>query len=77
LEVRLNFSWIVLLVWVLSPSPATAQGNVSDLESRWQKKQAAPFLKAVPWERTLEAAKARSSRDSLPIVAYFTRSYSP
>lgn len=74
---RLSFSWIVLLLWVLSPSLAVAQGKVSDLESRWKKKQAAPFLKAVTWERTLEDAKARSSRDHLPIVAYFTRSYSP
>ena len=60
----------------LSHPFADAQSN-EELEKRWQKKQNSKFLKAVEWERSLEAAVERARRDNLPIVAYFTRSYAP
>lgn len=48
-----------------------------ELERRWKKKQESSFLKAVKWERSLDSAVERARRDTLPIVAYFTRSYAP
>jgi hypothetical protein len=68
---------LAILLLILAPALVDAQIARSELENRYQKKQASAFLKNAIWERTLDAAKERARRDNLPIVAYFTRSYSP
>ncbi|MBC8260777.1 MAG: hypothetical protein H8E43_03020 [Planctomycetia bacterium] len=70
--------WLLILMPVSLISTSMLEGqSPEELESRWKKKQESAFLKAVKWERTLDAAIERARRDNLPIVAYFTRSYSP
>ncbi|MEE2883301.1 MAG: hypothetical protein VYD70_06200 [Planctomycetota bacterium] len=69
--------WFNLLVLLLLPCVSLAQGDQGELERRFKSKQASSFLKQVSWEQTLASAKTRATRDNLPIVAYFTRSYAP
>lgn len=66
-----------LLLVLLFPTFSIAQVDSVELEKRWNKKQQSSFLKFVSWERSLDSAKERASRDNRPIVAYFTRSYAP
>ncbi len=68
---------LAILLLICGSAMLEAQVKKSDLESRWNKKQAEPFLKHVNWERSLKSAKERASRSNRPIVAYFTRSYAP
>ena len=76
-ELRPCYGSLAILLLILAPALVDAQVARSELENRYQKKQASAFLKNAIWERTLDAAKERARRDNLPIVAYFTRSYSP
>ncbi|MEE2855879.1 MAG: hypothetical protein VX949_00640 [Planctomycetota bacterium] len=74
---RTCYGSLAVLLLILAPGLIDAQVSRSELENRYQKKQSSAFLKHVTWERTLDAARERARRDNLPIVAYFTRSYSP
>ncbi len=46
-------------------------------EKNYQEKLQKPFVKAIPWENSLEEAKKKAAEKNLPIIAYFTRSYAP
>ena len=76
-RLRLLMACLVLVPASMLICPAVQAQNPEELEKRWQNKQDSAFLKAVKWERSLDAAVERARRDNLPIVAYFTRSYAP
>ncbi len=73
---------LALLVLVLAANAVApkvmAQGvNREGLKRRYEAKLEARFLKVLPWEHRLEDAMAKAKKKNLPILAYFTRSYSP
>ncbi len=76
-RLRVLMACLVLVPASMLICSALQAQNPEELEKRWQKKQASTFLKAVKWERSLDAAVERARRATLPIVAYFTRSYDP
>lgn len=74
---QFNFLFAFLLISTLFGSPLPGQVGSSELERRYQKKLQEPFMKKVEWATSLKAAKERAKSSNLPILAYFTRSYSP
>lgn len=59
------------------PEPVKEGLSVDDLlEQRYQAKLDRPFAKAIPWEDGFEKALVKARNKKLPVLAYFTRSYS-
>lgn len=47
------------------------------LAAKYEAKLQLPFVEAIDWQLDLATAKKKSQELSLPILAYFTRSYAP
>ena len=47
------------------------------MEKNYQEKLQKKFVKKIEWVTTLAEARKISEKKGLPILAYFTRSYSP
>ena len=47
------------------------------MEKNYQEKLQKKFVKKIEWVTTLAEARKISVKKGLPILAYFTRSYSP
>ena len=56
---------------------AEAQNRGGDMRKNYEAKLKKKFVSTVPWEQTLKKAKERARAERKPILAYFTRSYSP
>lgn len=73
---------LLLGAWLLLLSTGLAASEVSvpvdeTLEQNYQEKLKKPFVSAIEWESSLEKAKQLAVEKNRPIIAYFTRSYSP
>lgn len=66
---------VLTLAALFVAGPAIAQNG--DLETEYAKKLEKEFAKAVEWRLTLADAKKACQEKNIPIIAYFTRSYSP
>ena len=47
------------------------------MQKNYQEKLQKKFVKKIEWVTTLAEARKISEKKGLPILAYFTRSYSP
>ena len=62
---------------------AEAQGQRGRIPSKpqlqelYKQKLESPFIKKIPWVRTIAEAQKLSKEKKLPIFGYFTRSYGP
>ena len=68
--------WLTTLCVLLVCSVSQAQGS-EEMEKRYQEKRAKKFVQKIEWITSLDQAKAISKQKTLPILAYFTRSYAP
>ncbi len=66
---------MLALAALLVTCPSVAQEN--DLEAEYAKKLEKKFAKSVDWRQEIAAAKKACREKNVPIIAYFTRSYSP
>lgn len=48
-----------------------------DFDALYKEKLEKDFAKKIPWESSLEAAKAKAKAQNQLILGYFTRSYAP
>lgn len=62
-----------LLLWAL---PLVAQ-STDALERNYKKKLESEFLTRIEWKHKLDEATSEAREKDLPIVGYFTRSWSP
>lgn len=67
----------ITLFGVLSAWTAASPVHAQDNEANYAKKLEKEFVEATAWHHELAAAKKASAERNLPILAYFTRSYSP
>ena len=80
----LSLVWAVALgVQLVAPATVEAQRgqpltrDPKILKERYERKVALPFMEKTKWVREIDAAQAMSAEKRVPIVAYFTRSFSP
>ncbi len=69
-----------VLLLQLSTGLIASEVNVladETLEQNYQEKLKKPFATAIDWESSLEKAQQLAVEKNRPIIAYFTRSYSP
>ena len=71
-----NLTRITLTALLLGLAMPHARAQSSD-STRYRTKLESPFVKAIPWELDLAKAMEKALAMKKPILAYFTRSYSP
>lgn len=86
-KMRGTMRWVVpglLATAMLGSSPLWGAPQRDDevsekdqLAAKYEAKLQLPFVEAIDWQLELANAKKKSQELSLPIVAYFTRSYAP
>ncbi len=68
----------VLGLGLLMPATAQQTGpDVAELQKRYQEKVSKDWLTKADWSLDLEDSLARAKKEGKPVLAYFTRSYSP
>ena len=69
------FKVIGFTLLLLAGADAQTRLTAEELRTLEQKKLASRFVKAIPWERSFDAAKKRALVEGKLLFAYFTRSY--
>ena len=72
-------SRMLVAAWVLSATAvaASAQSSQEELKAKYEAKIAEDWYTSAGWISDYDAALAKSKETGKPIVAYFSRSYSP
>lgn len=64
----------ILPLLLFLAGPLAAQET---LEEKYQAKLLKPFAKKIEWQHKIDHARELAKERNLPVLAYFTRSYSP